>query len=201
MIAPAIDVRSPGFQLENVTVGPVAASSGAAGADLCQARADATWTRGVEGQRRADLGDGCYLNPIFPGDHPDPSVLKDGDDYYMTFSSFDAYPGLVVWHSRDLVNWQPIGPALFRTSARSGRRTSSSTAGATTSTFPRARRVPLELRRLGRPHHGSLERPIDLKLPLIDPGHAVGEDGKRYLFLSAAATCRSPTTGSRRRAR
>ena len=71
-----------------------------------------TWRRGIEGQRKADLGDGTFLNPIVPGDHADPSMLKDGDDYYMTFSSFDAYPGVVIWHSRDLVNWQPIGPAL-----------------------------------------------------------------------------------------
>jgi len=33
---------------------------------------------GIEGQRRADLGNGTYLNPIVPGDHPDPTVLKDG---------------------------------------------------------------------------------------------------------------------------
>jgi hypothetical protein len=32
----------------------------------------------------------------------------------MTFSSFDSYPGIVVWHSRDLVNWQPVGPALTK---------------------------------------------------------------------------------------
>lgn len=51
-----------------------------------------SWARGFEGQRKADLGNGTYLNPIMAGDHPDPSVLKDGDDYYMTFSSFDAYP-------------------------------------------------------------------------------------------------------------
>lgn len=57
--------------------------------------------RGVEGQRRPDRGDGTFLNPIVPGDHPDPSVLRDGDDFYMTFSSSDAYPGLIVWHSRD----------------------------------------------------------------------------------------------------
>src|SRR3546814_3815777 len=48
------------------------------------------------------------------GDHPDPSILKDGADYYMTFSTFDSYPGLVIWHSRDLVNWRPIGPALHK---------------------------------------------------------------------------------------
>jgi len=58
---------------------------------------------GIEGQRRADRGDGSYVNPIVPGDHPDPTVLKDGDDYYMTFSSFFSYPGVVIWHSRDLV--------------------------------------------------------------------------------------------------
>src|SRR5688572_1692760 len=74
--------------------------------------ASRTWARGIEGQRKADLGDGTFLNPIMPGDHPDPSILKDGDDYYMTFSSFDAYPGVVIWHSRDLVNWQPLGPTL-----------------------------------------------------------------------------------------
>ena len=73
-----------------------------------------TWARGVEGQRKADLGDGTFLNPILAGDHPDPSILKDGDDYYMTFSSFDAYPGVVIWHSRDLVNWQPLIAALSK---------------------------------------------------------------------------------------
>ena len=68
------------------------------------------WKRGIEDQRKADLGDGTFLNPIFAGDHPDPTILKDGDDYYMTSSSFDSYPGLPIWHSRDLVNWQPLGP-------------------------------------------------------------------------------------------
>jgi len=68
--------------------------------------------RGIEHQRMADLGNGSYLNPVLAGDHPDPSVLKDGDDYYLTLSSFDAYPGLPIWHSRDLVNWQPLGHAI-----------------------------------------------------------------------------------------
>jgi beta-xylosidase len=44
---------------------------------------------------------------ILSGDHPDPAILQDGADYYMTFSSFDAYPGLTIWHSRDLINWTP----------------------------------------------------------------------------------------------
>ena len=74
------------------------------------------WGGGMEGQRKADLGNGYYVNPIVPGDHPDPTILKDGKDYYMTFSSFYSYPGLVIWHSRDLVNWAPVGPALRRKS-------------------------------------------------------------------------------------
>ena len=70
------------------------------------------WGRGPEGQRKADRGDGTFLNPILAGDHPDPTILKDGDDYYLTFSSFLACPGIVIWHSQDLVNWAPVGRAL-----------------------------------------------------------------------------------------
>ena len=54
------------------------------------------WGSGFEGQRKPDLGDGTFLNPLISGDHPDPSILRDGSDYYLTFSSFDAYPGLKV---------------------------------------------------------------------------------------------------------
>ena len=39
-------------------------------------------------------------------------ILKDGEDYYLTFSSFESYPGLLIWHSRDLVNWTPLTTAL-----------------------------------------------------------------------------------------
>ncbi|MEY4160739.1 MAG: hypothetical protein RLZZ136_1360, partial [Pseudomonadota bacterium] len=70
------------------------------------------YSRGFDHQRKADLGNGTFLNPILSGDHPDPAILKDGQDYYLTFSSFDAYPGLTIWHSRDLINWQPRKPAL-----------------------------------------------------------------------------------------
>jgi xylan 1,4-beta-xylosidase len=72
------------------------------------------WRRGYDNQRIADLGDGRFLNPLMSGDHPDPTILKDGRDYYMTFSTFESYPGLVIWHSRDLVNWRPRTAALTR---------------------------------------------------------------------------------------
>ena len=72
------------------------------------------WGQGFEGQRIADLGDGNFLNPVFSGDRPDPTIFKDGDDYWMTFSSFDSYPGIVIWHSNDLVNWAPVVASLTK---------------------------------------------------------------------------------------
>ena len=53
-----------------------------------------------------------YRNPIFGGDYPDPTIVRDGADYYMTHSAFDYQPGLTVFHSRDLVHWEPISCAL-----------------------------------------------------------------------------------------
>ena len=137
------------------------------------------WARGIEGQRKADLGNGTFLNPIMAGDHPDPSILKDGDDYYMTFSSFDAYPGLVIWHSRDLVNWQPIGPTLFKNVGSvwaPGSRQASR--AATTSTFPGIAPNRSNYVIWADNIRGPWSEPIDLKLTRIDPGHAVGPDGQ-----------------------
>ena len=55
-----------------------------------------------------------YQNPVLPGFHPDPSICRVGDDYYLTVSSFEYFPGLPIYHSRDLVNWKQIGNALQR---------------------------------------------------------------------------------------
>lgn len=148
--------------------------------------ANMQWRRGIENQRIPDLGDGTFLNPILSGDRPDPSILRDGDDYYMTFSSFESVPGLHIWHSRDLVSWRPVTAAL---------RTNIGSVWA-----------PELIRHEGRYYiyiparfpeyrsnyviwadhiEGPWSEPIDLHLPdHIDPGHAVGEDGRRYLFLN-----------------
>lgn len=55
-------------------------------------------------------------NPVIPGFHPDPSICRVGDDYYVVCSSFEYFPGIPVFHSRDLVNWTQIGNALDRPS-------------------------------------------------------------------------------------
>lgn len=59
---------------------------------------------------------GHYLNPILTGFYPDPSIVRRGDDYYLVNSSFSYFPGVPLFHSRDLVNWTQIGSVLTRAS-------------------------------------------------------------------------------------
>jgi xylan 1,4-beta-xylosidase len=57
-----------------------------------------------------------YRNPIIPGFYPDPSVCRVGEDFYLVNSSFEYFPGVPIWHSRDLVHWRQIGHVLTRRS-------------------------------------------------------------------------------------
>ena len=50
--------------------------------------------------------------PLLVGNWADPTVLRDGDDYYMTHSSFEFQPGLLIWHSQDLRSWRPVAHAV-----------------------------------------------------------------------------------------
>ncbi len=59
-----------------------------------------------------DQGDGTYRNPVLYADYSDPDVIRVGDDYYMTASSFNCVPGLPVLHSKDLINWRLVNYAL-----------------------------------------------------------------------------------------
>jgi len=55
-----------------------------------------------------------YSNPIIPGFNPDPSICRVSDDFYLVTSSFEYFPGVPVYHSKDLVNWEMIGHVLSR---------------------------------------------------------------------------------------
>ena len=59
---------------------------------------------------------GTYTNPIIPGFHPDPSICRSGEDYYLVTSSFEYFPGVPLYHSRDLVRWRLLGHCLTRQS-------------------------------------------------------------------------------------
>lgn len=59
-----------------------------------------------------DLGNGKYKNPLIYADYSDPDIIRVGEDYYLTSSSFSHLPGLPILHSKDLVNWTIIGHAI-----------------------------------------------------------------------------------------
>ncbi|MDR0327858.1 MAG: family 43 glycosylhydrolase [Planctomycetaceae bacterium] len=119
--------------------------------------------------------------PVFRGDHPDPTIVRVGETYYVTHNSGQNVPGLFVYQSTDLANWKLLGPA--------------------TTEFAGDIYAP-DIIYDGKkfliyyPAHGSnfvvwsekpegpWSKPIDLKVPHIDPGHLTALDGKRYLYLS-----------------
>ena len=144
------------------------------------------YRRGYDNQRIADLGDGTFLNPVLSGDRPDPAILRDGEDYYVTFSTFDAYPGLTIWHSRDLVNWRPLGPALTRNIGSVWAPGLHKDRGRYLLYIPvKARPANDIFVSWADAIEGPWSDPIPLGLPNhIDPCHAVAEDGSRWLFLS-----------------
>lgn len=57
---------------------------------------------------------GTIMNPIIPGMAPDPSILRVGDDYYIANSTFHWTPGVPIYHSTDLANWDLVGYALAK---------------------------------------------------------------------------------------
>lgn len=118
---------------------------------------------------------------IFPGDYPDPTILRDGDDYYMTHTPNFYQPGFLIWHSRDLVNWEPLTRAVPE--------------------FQGWAWAPDLIKHNGRfylyyPSEGSIwvsyadkitgpwSKPVDLKVIGIDPGHVADADGNRYLYVN-----------------
>lgn len=157
------------------------------------------WAKGFEGQRKADNGDGTFLNPIFAGDHPDPSLLCDGEDYYLTFSSFDAYPGITIWHSRDLVNWRPLTAALAHPIGSVWapdlvKHDSRYFCYIPARTATKRSIYVITAEQIG----GPWSAPVDLNLPAhIDPAHVADENGRRWLFLSGGDRIRLSDDGLR----
>ena len=57
-----------------------------------------------------------YRNPVLPGFHADPSVCTNGKDFYLVNSTFQYFPGVPVFHSKDLIHWEQVGNCLSRKS-------------------------------------------------------------------------------------
>lgn len=119
---------------------------------------------------------------LLNGDCADPAVFREGDTYYLTYSSGPYYPGLPIFRSRDLVHWTRVGyavrefgnreiwaPDFFKYQGIYYMYFS----GAGTNWVIWARQV-----------EGPWSEPVDLHVGCIDPGHVTDEEGNRYLLLS-----------------
>lgn len=141
-----------------------------------------------------------YRNPVLRGCHPDPSIVRVGEDYYIVNSSFVHFPGLPISHSRDLIHWQVIGHAVENL-ASSGLEGLPGGFGywAPDISYHRGRFwVVATLRRNAPPYRlqmitsaadprGPWDQPRFLPLDGIDPSLFADDDGRRYILLNPGA--------------
>jgi len=127
-----------------------------------------------------DKGTGYYLNPIFAGDYPDPSILRDGDNYYIVNSSFDYYPGLLIWQSKDLINWTPAANALHKYIGSVWAPDLVKYKNKYYIYFPANNQIYVVA---ADSINGKWNDPVALHISGIDPGHVVDEKGRRYLYF------------------
>ncbi len=132
---------------------------------------------GAPAARSGPAGPVMVLN----GDFPDPTIVRDGGDFYMTHSSFDYVPGLLIWHSTDLEHWTRIARALRRSVGEIWAPDFVKYKDLFYIYFP-ARGTNWVI--TARTPYGPWSDPVDLKIGGIDPGHIATPEGKRYLYVS-----------------
>lgn len=143
-----------------------------------------------------------YLNPILSGCAPDPSITRKGNDYYLANSSFCYYPGVPIWHSTNLVDWDFAGYALNRPSQLNFGDGSGLSSGVyapdikynpnddtfylIVNTFSSSVQPGgVVIVKSKDPRKGWSE-PIKLNVPGIDPSFYFAEDGKTYILNNDA---------------
>jgi alpha-N-arabinofuranosidase len=99
-----------------LSLGFVGACASVAAPDAGAMNAQFSWFEysGRDEAFDSPLAESEYRNPILSGFYPDPSIVRAGEDYYLVNSTFGFYPGIPVFHSRDLVNWTQIGNVVDR---------------------------------------------------------------------------------------
>lgn len=148
------------------------------------------------------MHDVTYRNPVLAGDRPDPAVLKDGDEYWLTYSSFESAPGLPLYRSTDLVTWTYEGAALPDPVGVTFAVDIAEVAGhyyiyipfipAPWSTLTTSAIYVIHAPSM----RGPWSQPIDLGIrDAIDPGHLVDEQGRRWLFVNGIRRIRLADDG------
>ncbi len=134
-----------------------------------------------------------YHNPIIQGFYPDPSICRVGEDYYMVHSSFEYFPGVPIFHSKDLVHWQQIGHVLTRES-QLNLDTVPASGGIYAPTL-RFHNDTFYMITTNTTHEGNFfvhttdpygewSDPVWVDMPMIDPSLFWDDDGKVYVQTS-----------------
>ncbi len=119
--------------------------------------------------------------PLMIGNWADPTILKDGEDYYMTHSSFEFHPGLLIWHSTDLRSWKPIAHAVVNQAGSIWAPDLIKHEGRFYIYYPAAKTNWVVS---ADEITGPWSEPVSIGVRKIDPGHVVDEAGRRYVHLS-----------------
>ena len=128
-----------------------------------------------------EIGTDYFVNPIFAGDYPDPSIIREGGNFYIVHSSFEYYPGLLIWQSIDLINWTPVTNALHKYIGSVWAPDLVKYKDKYYIYFPANNNIYVVT---ANSINGPWSDPVDLDISDIDPGHFVDENGKRYLYFS-----------------
>ena len=143
-----------------------------------------------------------YRNPIVTGAHPDPSIIRVGEDYYMVNSTFIYFPAIPILHSKDLINWRIIGHGVTDPTyldldrLETGRGIWAPDISYhkgkfyITATYRLNDDEPMIRKQIiissDRPE-GPYSKPVFIEEDGIDPSLFVDEDGKRYMLLNRGA--------------
>ncbi|HSC36368.1 MAG TPA: family 43 glycosylhydrolase, partial [Chitinophagaceae bacterium] len=122
-----------------------------------------------------------YPKVILSGDYPDPSIIREGADYYMTHSPFYYAPGFLIWHSKDLLSWEPVCRAITEYKGSAMAPDLVKYKGKYYIYYPAAGTNWVVWADNIR---GPWSKPIDLQVQGIDPSHVADETGNRYLYVN-----------------
>jgi xylan 1,4-beta-xylosidase len=155
----------------------------------------------AQSQTGSKLPKGTFINPVIKGYFSDPSILREGEDYYAIMSSHSYYPGMTIWHSRDLVNWNPIcytldtymGSIWAPDLVKHG---DTYYIYFTNKQFPGDPYKSSNYVMTAKNISGPWSKPTDIMVKNIDPGHVVDtKTGQRYVYMSGGRMARLSTDG------
>jgi len=122
-----------------------------------------------------------YLNPVIAGDHPDAGAIRVDEDYYLVHTTDNYTPGLLIWHSRDLVHWKVAGAALDAYYGAVWAPFLCEYHGLFYIYYPCDGQISV----VHAKHPlGPWSKPVSLGLHGIDPTHGATPEGRRVLYMA-----------------